>query len=203
MTARYSYSVARVLDPFRNETGAGANLGAFGQIADRLRTNVGLSFTTVKGSRWVNELRFGYNRFNQPQIPVNKGPGVLAPLQGFVKTFLPFTVSGFAPVGSAGEFKRIVNVYNYIDNMSYSVGNHQFKFGGDTRRYLFNAYTINPNSFTFDGSRTGNPFADFLRGLVDPGSPGSATGADSVTQPPVAEPVTPLNRAYVPRTARP
>jgi len=174
MTARYSYSVARVLDPFRNETGGGTTLGEFGQIADRLRTNVGVSFTTVKGARFVNEFRAGYNRFNQPQIPVNNGPAILVPLQGFVKTFLPFTVSGFDQIGSGGQFKRIVNVYNYIDNLSYSLGNHQFKFGGDIRRYLFNAYTIGPNSFRFDGSRTGNAFSDFLLGL--PSQTTSITG---------------------------
>lgn len=165
MAARYSYSVARVLDAFRNETGAGVNLGAFGQIADRLRTNVGLSFTTVKGQGFVNELRFGYNRFNQPQTPVNNGPAEIAPLQGFVKTFVPFNVSGFDQIGSGGAFKRVVNVYNYIDNMSYMVSNHQLKWGVDVRRYLFNAFTNSPNSFDFDGSRTGNPFGDFLLGL--------------------------------------
>ncbi len=165
LAARYSYSVARVLDAFRNETGGGVNLGSFGQIADRLRTNVGLSFTTVKGTKWVNELRFGYNRFNQPQIPVNKGPAEIVPLQGFVKTFVPFNVSGFDQIGSGGEFKRVVNVYNYIDNMSYLAGNHQMKWGADIRRYLFNAFTNSPNSFDFDGTRTGNPFADFLLGL--------------------------------------
>ena len=86
MAARYSYSVARVLDAFRNETGGGVNLGAFGQIADRIRTNIGLSFTTVKGTSFVNELRLGYNRFNQPQIPVNNGPAAIVPLQGFIKS---------------------------------------------------------------------------------------------------------------------
>lgn len=165
MTARYSYSVARVLDAFRNETGGGANLGAFGQIADRIRTNIGLSFTTVKGTRWVNELRFGYNRFNQPQIPVNNGPPAIVPLQGFIKSFTPFRVSGFDEIGSGGQFGRVVNVYNYIDNVSYSVGNHQFKWGADIRRYLFNAFTIGLNVFEFDGTRTGNPFGDFLLGL--------------------------------------
>jgi hypothetical protein len=171
LTGRYSYSVARVLDAFRNETGGGANLGAFGQIADRIRTNIGLSLTTVKGGKWVNELRVGYNRFNQPQIPVNNGPPEIVPLQGFIKSFVPFTVAGYDTIGSSGEFKRVVNVYNYIDNLSYSVGNHQFKWGADIRRYLFNAYTISLNALNFDGSRTsgagvtGNPFADFLLGL--------------------------------------
>src|SRR5262245_53432295 len=170
MTGRYSYSVARVLDAFRNETGGGSNLGAFGQIADRIRTNIGLSFTTVKGNRWVNEARLGYNRFNQPQIPVNNGPAAIAPLQGFIKSFVPFRVQGYDEIGSGGEFKRVVNVYNYIDNMSYMYGNHQFKWGTDIRRYLFNAYTIGLNTLTFDGTRTGtpgnpNPFADFLLGL--------------------------------------
>src|SRR5690242_21516712 len=57
-------------------------------IADRIRTNIGLSFTTVKGNSWVNEARLGYNRFNQPQIPVNNGPPAIVPLQGFIKSFV-------------------------------------------------------------------------------------------------------------------
>jgi hypothetical protein len=166
LTGRYSYSVARVFDPFRVETGAGsANLSNFGQIADRLRTNVGLGFVTVKGTNLVHEFRFGYNRFNQPQTPVNSGPPELEPLQGYVKTFVPLIIAGYEQLGSLVLAKRVVNVYNYIDNVSYRTGNHQLKAGVDIRRYLFNALTASPNTFIFDGSRTGSGFSDFLLGL--------------------------------------
>ena len=164
MSGRYSYSTTRVLDPFRLESGGGVNLSNFGQTADRLRTNVGLGFITTIGSNFVNEFRAGYNRFKQPQLPVNKGTPGQERLMGFEKAFLAYNITGFDPLGSGSEFKRAVNVYNYIENASFTVGNHQFKSGIDLRRYLFNSYAINPNLFLFTGLRSGNGLSDFLLG---------------------------------------
>ena len=140
------------------------NLANFGQTADRFRTNIGIAFVTQRGSNVVNEFRAGYNRFKQPQFPVNKGTPGQQPLMGFEKAFLGYNIGGFDPLGSGPEFKRTVNVYNYIENVSFSAGNHQLKSGGDIRRYLFNSYTVGPNSFLFNGLRSGNPLADFLMG---------------------------------------
>jgi hypothetical protein len=175
LTGRFSSSRIHVLDPFRNETGGGVNLGDFGQTADRLRTNVMIGITTTEGGRFVNELRAGYNRFHQPLIPLNPGTPAQEPLMGFEKAFLPFSIAGFDPLGSGSIFDRTVNVYNYTDSASYFAGNHQFKAGVDVLRYLFNFYLAGPNSFSFTGARTGNAFADFLLGL--PTATKSVTGS--------------------------
>jgi hypothetical protein len=173
LMGRFSRSVGHVLDPFRTETTNPSNLAAFGQTADRFRTNVVLAVTSVKGNNLVNEFRAGYNRFRQPQLPVNPGtPGQQA-LMGFEKAFLAFGIASLDIVGSGAEFKRAVNVYNYTDSITYVKGNHQLRFGADVRRYLFNAYNVSPTQISFTGQRTGilgnplsgNAVADFLLGL--------------------------------------
>jgi hypothetical protein len=113
----------------------------------------------------VHEFRAGVNRFRQPQLPVNPGTPAQQPLMGFLKTFLQYSISSFDTLGSGAEFRRAVNVYNYMDNLSYVKGNHQYKFGVDIRRYLFNAYNVGPNVFVFTGARAGSSMADFLLGL--------------------------------------
>lgn len=185
LMGRYSYSVARITDPFRTETGGSVNLSNFGQTADRFRTNIGLAFTTVKGQNLVNEFRVGFNRFKQPQLPVNPGTAAQAPLQGYLKTFLSFRIAGFDALGSGAAFDRAVNVYNYIDNVSLVRGNHLFKFGVDTRRYLFNAYNVNPNTFVFiPRFSPASGLADFLLGLPfnSINSTGSPTGNTRKTE---------------------
>jgi len=171
LMGRYSVNNTWVTDPFRTETSGASNLSGFGQTVDRFRTNLGLTLTSVIGSNMVNELRAGYNRFRQPQIPVNPGTPAQEPLMGYLKTFLSYNFFTADPVGSNAEFKRAVNVYNYMDSLAIIHGNHQFKVGVDARRYLFNAYNVGPNVFIFTGARTGtpgtpgNPMADFLLGL--------------------------------------
>jgi hypothetical protein len=169
---RFSRNVTHVVDPFRTETTGVSNLSGFGQTADRFRTNVGLNLTTRIGSNVVNEFRVGFNRFGQPQIPTNPGTPLLQPLMGTLKTFPVFNFVTSDTVGSNAEFRRAVNVYNYMDSLAYVRGNHQIKVGVDVRRYLFNAYNVGPNTFIFTGAGTspgagipGNPMADFLLGL--------------------------------------
>ena len=166
LMGRYSMNRTHVLDPFRTETTGVSNLSGFGQTADRFRTNIALSLTSTLGPSLNNEARAGYNRFRQPQIPVNPGTPSQVPLMGYVKTFLVFNLLGAADtLGSNAEFQRAVNVYNYEDGLSYTKGNHQIKAGVDARRYLFNAYNAPPNTFIFTGARSGHPIADFLLGL--------------------------------------
>jgi outer membrane receptor protein involved in Fe transport len=169
MLARYSFSNSRILDPFRSATTGGTNLKDFGQSNDIIRTNTGVGFTTIIDANLVHEFRFGYNRFKQPQLPLRSLPSEQAPIAGVVKKFLNFSPSGFEAIGSGREFERVVNVYNYIDQMSWTTGTHQFKFGVDVRRYLFNAFSGQTNQFLFGGI-TASPLADMFLGF-----PASAT----------------------------
>ncbi|HET9220743.1 MAG TPA: TonB-dependent receptor, partial [Terriglobia bacterium] len=171
LMGRYSTNTTRVIDPFRTETSGASNLSGFGQTADRFRTNLGLTLTTVIGDNMVNELRVGYNRFRQPQIPMNRGTPAQVPLMGYLKSFLFYNFFTAEPIGSNAEFERTVNVYNYMDSLAFTRGKHQLKVGVDARRYLVNAYNVGPNAFIFTGARTASspttqiPMADFLLGL--------------------------------------
>jgi outer membrane receptor protein involved in Fe transport len=164
LTGRYSGSVTRVVDPFRSETGAPVNLSVFGQTADRFRTNIGISAVTVVAPNLVNEFRASFNRFRQPLKPLNPGTSALQPLMGFVKAFPTFNLPLWDAAGSGAEFRRASNVYNYIDNISYARGTHQYKFGADVRRYLFNGYNSPTNMFNFNNQGSAG-IVDFFRGL--------------------------------------
>ena len=169
LMGRYSFSNTRFSDPFRTEgSPTPTSLKDFGQSVDAISTSAGLNFTTFFGSNVIHEFRVGYSRFKQPQLPAQGLPSNQAAVAGFVKAFLRFSPSGYESIGSGREFFRVVNVYNYIDQVSWQTGNHSFKFGLDVRRYLFNASSALPNEFAFasvPGLGTGNSLADMFLGL--------------------------------------
>ena len=105
------------------------------------------------------------------QIPVRGLPANQESIAGFVKAFLRFAPSGYETIGSGREFSRVVNVYNYIDQLSWQTGNHLFKFGLDVRRYLFNGSSALPNEFSFGpdpGLRDGTLAGRYVFGPAQP-----------------------------------
>lgn len=72
--------------------------------------------------------------------------------------------------GSGGtngvESDSIVNAFTYGDNVSWQVGRHALKFGGQALRYQANRnYSGNDGArgfFTYSGAATGDAWADFL-----------------------------------------
>ena len=123
LMGRYSFSNVRFLDPFRT-TGSPSptTLKDFGQSVDAISTSAGLNFTTFLGRNIIHEFRVGYGRFKQPQLPVRGLPADQAAVSGFVKAFLRFSLSGYEAIGSGREFFRVVNVYNYIDQVMWQHG---------------------------------------------------------------------------------
>ncbi len=109
----------------------------------------GTGWTWTPSSRWANELRFGYNRLNQPTYSADHGQsaaslgiddGVTNPLYGGlprlkIKGFggLFETLGGFKWPKFQGPDQR----YQVIDHISYTVGKHAFKFGGELHRDSF------------------------------------------------------------------
>jgi hypothetical protein len=87
----------------------------------------------------TNEFRLGYNRYNNSTPAGNfKFPG----LDSF-PNLQPDDNLGLqlGPDGNAPQF-TIQNLYQLTDNVSWTKGRHQFKFGFDGRKY------ISPQSFT-------------------------------------------------------
>jgi len=109
----------------------------------------GTSWTWVPSSRWANELRFGYNRLYQPTFSADHNEsaaslgiddGVTNPLYGGLPRIKihPFgglfeTLGGFKWPKIQGPDQR----YQIIDHISYTVGKHALKFGGEFHRDSF------------------------------------------------------------------
>jgi hypothetical protein len=103
---------------------------------------------------------------SQGFVTGNAGGGVVvqAPqFEGVENIVFPSFVSG-VPVTNTLQWN---NTFDLSDSMSKVVGNHTFKFGG---QFHNNQVNENPNAtfngtFSFDGTETGSPFADFLLGF--------------------------------------
>lgn len=100
----------------------------------------GLNWIWTPNTRWVNEARFGYSRFYQPSHTVDHNvpattyginTGITNPLYGGMPDI---RIQGFAPLGNS--FLKIQGpdqVAQFSDAVSYTVGKHAFKFGGEFR----------------------------------------------------------------------
>ncbi len=105
---------------------------------------VGGSWISTPNARWVNEARFGYNRLYQPTLPGDLNtPASAYGLDTGVSG--PFT-GGLPRIGFAGafvpglgafkwpKFQGPDSITQFIDHVSYTVGTHAFKFGGELHR---------------------------------------------------------------------
>ena len=134
-------------------------------------------------SRWVNEFRTGYGRYNQTfyaadhNIPASKygiNTGVTNPFfGGFPIIFFP--VNGFNG-NLGGSWPKLVgpdSVYDVVDHVSYLHGKHAFKFGGEITDNIhtgsITAYGKGRFKFKPFGG-TGNNLENFLIGRVGSGS---------------------------------
>jgi hypothetical protein len=105
---------------------------------------LGGNWIWVPNARWVNETRVGYNRLYQPTLPGDLNtPASSYGLDTGVSG--PFT-GGLPRIGFAGafvpglgafkwpKFQGPDSITQFIDHVSYTVGKHAFKFGGELHR---------------------------------------------------------------------
>jgi hypothetical protein len=165
----------------------GATLPGFPEVDQRHAKQFTASWNHVFNSNVLNELRFGYTRFNfaavEPQTPVlpsafgftginvqdAAGAGLpVITVSGNVTGQTSFTL-GFS---ANGPQPRLDQTYQLDDNFSYVLGRHTLKFGYDGRRF----HVTNPFFFDNDGAfsfatngafSSGVAGADFLLGIPD------------------------------------
>jgi Carboxypeptidase regulatory-like domain len=160
----------------------GTNIPGFGSTDLRKAQNVVGRYTAVISSNVVNTFLLGYARNDQPGVaPVNQTtPSQIGFTGAFVANgqfagppFIQFYDRGFT-LGNTiqGPQVRLSENFQVQDSLSWIVGNHRFKFGGDAVKYkqaqdfLF----VNQGIFGYsavqeDGSNTiGDDFGDFLVG---------------------------------------
>jgi outer membrane receptor protein involved in Fe transport len=103
---------------------------------------LGANWIFTISPRWINEAKFGFNRFNQSiltvdgNVPATKygiNTGVTAP----VNFGMPeIAVSGFTSLGGNHGWPLLTTpnqTFQFADNISYNRGKHALKFGGEFR----------------------------------------------------------------------
>lgn len=167
LTSSYSFNQAETYGPGQFEANGGVTLEVRKQRA-------GLAETHLFGPSTINEFRLNYVRtrfFNAPQ-GLGTNHTVKSGIGGFVEQsgdfpgfpglgftgYLGFNANAFSPI----KFRD--NKYEISDSLTWIRGAHSFKAGVLLRRY--DTSTTNAarsrGDFTFNGSYSGNSFADFL-----------------------------------------
>jgi hypothetical protein len=175
-----------------------ANMFMFGgPNSVALNQNAVLGWDRAISPTMVNQLRFGFNRFNVVDtanayginennvlgIPNGNIPGL-----AYTSGIAQFQISGYTVSNNLGgsnnsltgdpgwtNAKRIANIFDYTDNLTWVKGKHTLKFGGDIQQIqstLTNSQDDPRGIFFFNGnytsnqgaSGTGNPYASFLLG---------------------------------------
>jgi outer membrane receptor protein involved in Fe transport len=166
---RYLFGHSNQFNPL-----GGSNFAPKGNIAiARVQDVMGSDTWTIRPNM-INVARFGVNRIDAKP---NVTSGLSLSSLGFqyspsnaAAAGLPFiTINGFFTTGDAQQpfASRVNNVVSFSDDLSWILGKHSLKFGGEIRRDQINVVYINrPNGdFTFTGQYTGNAAADFLMGF--------------------------------------
>lgn len=134
--------------------------------------NVVAALTYSINPRTINQFTFGYARNHITTIP---GPeaqraGLTIPTlfgDNNLNVIPGISISGYSGVGATGFSNNSNNVYTWRDDFSRQIGQHTLKAGIDflrLQKFVFNPYTNQQGTFTFNGSITGNALADFLLG---------------------------------------
>ncbi len=178
LSARYFGGTGKQTAPTSSQ------LAEYFQVAPSRMHNVSVVLNSVLTPRLVNQLTLGTNFFLQVfnDADTSIDPNALGLNTGVTETYLrgtpTTTINGFTPVGVTNPLGRIDTTGHLVDNLSYTIGKHQLKFGGEYRRALLDVFydTDKRGRFVFDGARgpwsastaSGNlkSMADFLAGYT-------------------------------------
>ena len=150
-------------------------------LDDNDARSVAFSYTRILRSNVINEFRYGFNRQKVDKRELSQEPlseltakyGIKGlPSAGRLFGLPRFAFGGalgyegFGEPGSMPNFK-ISQVHQYLNNLSWNKGRHNFKFGADlrwNRSDIFGGNTSHGN-FSFDGNFTRLSLGDFLLGM--------------------------------------
>jgi hypothetical protein len=166
----------------------GSHLKEFFQAAPMHVHNLSVVENWIISPRMVNQLTLGANYFQQTFQDDDIGfnaEGLGLNTGSTIPGAPTITINGFDYVGATQPAGRTDTTGHVTDNLSYTLGRHQLKIGGEYRRAQLDvAYFSNVRgTFTFDGTRGPwasdatassdlKAMADFLAGM-----PTNASGA--------------------------
>jgi hypothetical protein len=169
----------------------GSNLKNFYEVAPIHVQNYSVVYNRIFSPRLVNQVLFGVSAYNQVFHDFNTSINVVALglNTGATHTGAPsISISGFDGTGETPPEGRNDVTGHITDALSYNIGKHQFRFGGEYRKAQLDEFYFRNSlgSFTFDGSQgvnhkgypvnpnaygsTVKALADFLAGEVDTSS---------------------------------
>ena len=142
---RFSYNNVKTFTPPNFGTVNGVQISGGRYNFDGPATNVAqqwvVGYTHIFNPSLIADLRAGYTRINNLSLPLNYGKGVDQSVIGFPASqtsFSPFADSltpvSIGPFGDIGDgayvpLQDIDNTFQYNGTVSWTKGNHSFKFG--------------------------------------------------------------------------
>jgi hypothetical protein len=170
LTARYYYGNSDQSFPLALV--GGGILPGFNTVTPTTVNIVSVSYTHVFSPRLLMELRGGYNRFEEQFFPQDRtfDPSTIGLNMGTgAQDFgLPqIKVSGFATLGANTSVPRgrTDTNWQFDDNVSYSAGRHNWKFGWEFRRTFVDGFFDSG----YRGSLSFASLDDFIAGTPDGG----------------------------------
>ncbi|HEY3938759.1 MAG TPA: carboxypeptidase regulatory-like domain-containing protein [Bryobacteraceae bacterium] len=148
----------------------GSAIPYYYQVAPSRMHNFSLVYNFVISPRFVSQTVVGVNYFKQVFGDANHGFDIpaLGLNTGVTNPSLfgspSIKITGFDALGLTPPLGRIDTTGHLNEALTYTVGAHQFRFGGEVRRARLDVfYERNvPGKFSFNGTQTGDPLADFL-----------------------------------------
>lgn len=182
-----------VFGAYHRETGPNVGydliIGPAGEaISETNNVAASVGWTHSFSSYTLNDFHIGYMRhtgdratngqgFVSPaDFGINGIPNCIASLPnsaGGTKCGTPgLVINGYSSLASGGTLFEPARTWQFADIVSKQAGRHSLRIGGEARHYAIDNYQPEPvtGNFTFNGSETGNGFADFLFGVVSNGS---------------------------------
>lgn len=162
LSFRYVFDRQRFNNQFPTVGSGGSPFPGFEIDVPSLVQNFYFNYTRNISTNLINEARFGYGRFNANFVG-RDGQGDNGPVFSFSGAGLG---QGITSIGLPSGFPqgRLFNNYQIQDTLSYTAGNHVFRFGADlniqraTQAIPFNSRGV----LTFAGGGEFNAFGNFV-----------------------------------------
>jgi len=190
-TAKHSLAIRYMGSTGTQVADVGSHFKDFFQAAPMHIHNYSIVENAILSPTLVNQLTLGVNYFLQTFNDFNPGFNPLALglntgiTQGNQIGSPTINITGFDYVGATQPAGRIDTTGHITDNLSYTTGRHQLKFGSEYRRAVLDVAYFNNirGTFNFDGTRGpwsgDSTVSSSLKALSDflAGEPSNASGA--------------------------
>jgi Carboxypeptidase regulatory-like domain/TonB dependent receptor len=176
LMARFSYNNVATFTPPQFGTVNGVQISGGEYNYDGPAVNKAyqyeLNYTHIFTPSLLLDLVAAYTRINNTSDPLNYGKNVDTSVIGFPSTMTDFSpyANALTPISSVGPFGNIGDgfylpivdldsTYQYAGTVSWTKGNHSFKFGGSLiRRQDRNVQSADaPGAYTFNPESDGDP----------------------------------------------